>query len=260
MRTPRTRVVLTVLVVLAAVLPAGAARAGLRRTLTIVGSRNSVAILTVTRDTLYDLEDSSAVYAGGRWGGFAIGTDWPRLWTSFTDPRVPYFHGGVTEPADGDFGPGVLRPGRYRVYLFADGQDVKITLPWSGPNVTLEPDAPLDARIGADQVTVTPGTTVASVPQDGRAGTVTSFVMGLRYGPSGAFHARACFARKPTSWKTCDHRLGGASNTVPGGTEGGFRMGNGYPSEIVTHGRHWYGEVVGTATGVFTLMTIRYKR
>lgn len=255
------RTLLTALALLGALLPGRVAGAGLDRTLTITGSRNAYAILTVTEETTYWLDHTvTADYTGSRWAGFAIGTDWPKLWTVYTHHTA---FGGLPSrrsPTHAGSNVGVLYPGRYRVYLFADGRPVTITMRWTGRNTTLEPDAPLDAHIAADQQVVVAGSGRLALPQDGAPGTVTAWMARFqKEQPTITGELRACFAQAPASWATCDRRFGRSIFTDSGSNLGGGYTLGGIPRPLVTRGRSFFAERTGTATGILTAVTLRYR-
>src|SRR5687768_17503237 len=126
----RPRVLLTLLLVLVAVRPVAAQPTLPERALTIVGSRNTYATITVTEETYYYLDRATAQYVGGRWGGFLIGPDssavrhgWRdglTLWTVWDDPPSTGSHAdALFRPVPARSAPyqtmtGVLTPGRYR--------------------------------------------------------------------------------------------------------------------------------------------------
>ncbi|HVF05626.1 MAG TPA: hypothetical protein VNA20_12365, partial [Frankiaceae bacterium] len=162
----------------------------------------------------------------------------------------------------GEMGPvGILRPGTYRVYLFADGHPVTITIEWTGPTTTLEFDTPLDARVAMDRAYAVNGGARAAVPQDGAPGTVTASA--IRWDPASApapYRLRGCFSREPVSWRTCDRRFPSLDATMePQPLGGGGGGTGGDPSPRATRGFTAFAEVLGVVTGELMVWTIRYR-
>lgn len=250
-------------------------------TMTIVGSRTAYATITVTDDTHYNLHEARATYAGGRWGGFLIGRDtsdphgkyrdWLTLWTSADDVRSAGRASGATfrgHPTQSvrhrPGGWGVLTPGRYRIYLFTDGQEVTITLPWSAGDVTVTPDRPFAARVEAEQV-LAPGfgvPTLLTMPLDGTRRSVTEAAAVLTAPPSeelaGAVsYDWACYARVglPATPKSCVYDQQVYSSSSSNGWGRDSRLRRMYGS---TAGREWRVYAGPTTTAVLTVMTVRY--
>jgi hypothetical protein len=244
-----------------ALLCPGAARAaGETHTLTITGTRNSYATLKVTTTVRYDLDAAKVDHFGGHYGGFAIWRDFATLWTA----------NNLTFPAIwGHVGPngGALKPGRYRVYLFADaGHRVTVRVPWTGADLTLEPDAQLDALVRDKQVLVgdtgdprapvTGPVTSLSVPLDGRAGANTAASLFLYTVVAPTVRLRLCLVPDPSS---CDDFRDRVTSTGKGTLANGWGSGfANYHYPWPTKGLYARGEVSGQNVGVVTLTTLRY--
>lgn len=235
----------------------GTSAAPARNALTLTGSGHVTAVLTLARTVTYDLDHAAAQYTGGDYAGFALGHDVVALWTPSYDVqrRRPIIDTRSSAR-------NVLRPGRYRVHLFADEDTpTTITLPWDGPDTTLTPTTALDATVDIEQVLVT-GTSPSagvSVPQAAsRAANLTA-----------AAYYESLVA--PTmSIKLCLTRTAGACGARPvwgmvmdgsGTALNGFGVGWGeYPSRTATRGTYVRGEISGTNAGVLTVLVLRYPR
>ncbi|HVF05627.1 MAG TPA: hypothetical protein VNA20_12370 [Frankiaceae bacterium] len=257
-RGARARSLGVALALVVGLLTAQPADAQLPGKLTLTGSRNSYALLTVREETTYSFNGMRAWYFGNRWAGFVIGDDWPHLWSRYTDgPTIP---GSAYEPGDRPRIEGVLQPGTHKVYLFADGEPVTIEIPWSAPSVTLEFDAPLDARVTVEEAHAVNGGATLRLPQDGRPGTITSaaVMVDVLFAPA-PYRARACFARSPASWRTCDFWMPNVGLRMGPTIDGTKFGGGGTPFQQPTKGYTWYAELVGVATGRLIAATIRYR-
>ncbi len=257
--SPR-RVLLGVLAVVAALLPASASARGPERVLTITGTGHAFGVLTVTEETYYRMDPNATAEYGGRWAGFVFDAGFPRVWSVYDRHAILYGRPAEETWINGEPW-GVLRPGRHRVYLFADGQPVTIRVPWTGPGITLALETPLDAHVEGDQVRVTQGGARLTLPQEGTAGTVTAARALWRKLPSyGDYTFRSCHTPQPASWKTCDRRRYRDSSTVAGHPLAiGGVYHDGVPRQGVTAGRVYFGEIAGVTNGVLTLMTVRYR-
>lgn len=259
------RALLAAVALLVAVLPGRVADATLRRTLTITGTRTAYTELTVTEETVYHLtwyKGTTMEYAGGRWGGFAIGADWPHV-ESVWDPQFATIEGRPAHRAKDVPGlAGILSPGKHRVYLFTDGQRVTVRIRWTGPDLTLEPATALDAKISADTTVLAYGGGTLALPQDGGPGTVTAAAVHWQEtGPHSHFRIRACYARRPESWATCDRGLGTVTlySDHADPVAAGVIALDGVPRRQDTAGRTYFVEATGAATGVLTALTLRYR-
>jgi hypothetical protein len=256
----RPRRAVAAMLAAAALLPGAVGRAAPpEHTLTITGSRSAYAVLKVTSTVHYDLDAAKVDHFLGHYGGFAIARDFPTLWTS-NDLRFPAIWGHTSVNR------GVLKPGRYRVYLFADGHPVTVTVPWSGADLTLAPSAPLDAVVRDDQavvgdtgdsrVPVTGPVTSLAIPLDGRAGanTAASVRLTALLGPT--VRLRLCLVPDPAS--CADSRgdvTSGGTGSIGNGWGAGYSF-NQWPTP--TSGLYARGEVSGENAGVLTLTTLRY--
>lgn len=255
----RLRAVAVLLAVMALSPGTVAGATPMEHTLTITGSRNSYAVLTVTRTARYDLDAAKVNHFLGHYGGFAVGRDFPTLWTT-NDLRYPAIWGHTSVNR------GVLKPGRYRVYLFADGHPVTVQVPWTGADITLEATAPVDALVRDAQVLVAdsgdpraPGTgpvTSVVLPLDGRSGanTAASLRLVTVIGPTVRLHL--CLVANPA---TCDNPrdevTSGGKGSIGNGWGAGYSV-NQWPTP--TSGLYARGEVSGENAGVLTLTTLRY--
>jgi hypothetical protein len=255
----RLRVVAALLTA-AALSPGAVAHAApMEHTLTITGSHSSYAVLKVTRTVRYDLDAAKVDHLGGHYGGFAIGRDFPTLWTT-NDLRYPAIWGHTSVNR------GVLKPGRYRVYLFADGHPVTVQVPWTGADITLEATAPVDALVRDQQVPVAdsgdprlPGTgpvTSVALPLDGRSGANTAAALRLVTVIGPTVRLRLCLVPDPA---TCANTRGdvtsGGTGSIGNGWGAGYSV-NQWPTP--TSGLYARGEVSGQNAGVLTLTTLRY--
>lgn len=252
----------TALALLVAALPAQPATAGLPRTLTLTGSHHATALLTVRSEVRYRLDGpTTARYLPpGRWAGFAIGTDWPQLWSGYVAPPHITILGEPTVRANEPGLVGVLHPGTYRVYLFADGHPVTISIRWTGPDTTLEFDTPLDARVAMDRAYAVNGSAQVALPLD--AGRDSLSVDAFLWQPDFAaapYKWRGCVARKPASWRTCDDRFARLDATMGPEVAGGGGGTGREPRRRTTRGLSLFAEVVGAVTGELMVWNIRYR-
>ncbi len=240
---------LAVTVLAAATLcPAVPARAiPAQHALTIAGSRTSYAVLKVTKKLTYDLDAARVDYAGGRYGGFAIADDAATLWSVYIDPRVPTLRGHSWT--------GTLKPGRYKVRLFTDAQRVVVTIPWSGPDVTLSPETPLDAAVDVERA-VAPGTgtmVAAVIPQHSGSRARTSALAWFEAAVSPAIVLRGCLAPTATS---CARAQIAVTSTGSGTAVNAY--GVSFSDDRRTKGLYVRGEVSGLAVGILTVLSLRY--
>lgn len=225
--------------------------------LTITGTQNSVAYLTVRTETTYDVRKaavdflsgrSNPDHARGRYGGFAIGNDAPALW-AVHDLEFPAISG---ESVSG----GVLKPGRYKVHLFADGDRVTVTVPWSGPNVTVEPVTPMDASVtfARTPVATAADTVAVALPQAGQKGarTAAGSKLDALVGPS--LELRLCLTRSDGA---CERPVVDATVGVGGTALNGYLLEWLYDRRP-TKGMYVRAEVTGASAGTLTLTTLRY--
>ena len=219
-------------------------------TLTVTGTNSAVAWLTVKRTVRYDVHAARVDIGTGRFGGFAIGRDWATL-RSLHDPRAqPTF--------DGDsFTHGVLKPGRYKVRLFTDGQHVTAKIPWSGADVTVEPRTPIDARVQIAHAYAPEldGTVAVTLPQDGRKGVNTSVMTQYESVVGPNMTIKACITR---TQNTCDRSRLRLVQRIGGQGLNGFTLQLSDYNSDPTKGHFVRGEVIGTTAGLLTVVTLRY--
>jgi hypothetical protein len=229
--------------------PAGAADDVAERWLTITGTRISHATLVVTEETRYRPGDATASFAGGGWAGFVIGQDRPALWL----PGEPWNRVMTGTPwthhRNGD---GLLRPGRYRIYLFADGVETTVRIPWTGRDTTIRPDALLDAKVTVDRAPVATQTrTSLSVPLDGRSRTMVDAVSYFESAYSASYRNVGCFRRPDDPTPCRAEQRPSTAGTLTGDNFHGTKWG-------ASAGLEFRGEIVGEATGLVTVLAVRY--
>ena len=223
-------------------------------TLTITGTRNAYAYLTVTKTARYDLRAATVEYTtsddrtSGRYAGFAIARDAPWLWTMY-DPHFEMFDGH-------SYTDGVLKPGRYRIHLFADGRPVTVKVPWTGPNRTVTATARLDAVVRLADSVVPGADTAVAIEQDGKRGVVTYATMKHHSLVGPQMVLRLCLTRSAAS---CDRPAGVYTQTQPVGGMGLNGFGTAWGSiHSPTKGLFVRAEVNGPTVGFLGLATLRY--
>ena len=222
-------------------------------TLTVTGTRNAYAWLTVKRTVRYNLDTARVNIGDGQYGGFAIDGDAATLHTVY-NPRGDATFVGHSITA------GVLKPGRYKVRLFADGHQVTASIPWSGPSTTLTARSPIDARVQVAEALAPDidGTVALTLPQDGRRkGVNTSLMVSYESVVGQYFMIRGCVSRiestcRGTSFPwLVEQEVGGM------GLNGMTVKLHNYNSGP-TAGMYARGEIVGTTVGMLTVLTLRY--
>lgn len=232
--------------------PAGADAAP--GTLTLTGTHHGWAVLDLASEVLYDVERATAFYPRGAYAGFAIGRDYPTLWTRDHDlrRRRPLLRGHSATR-------GVLSPGRHRVYLFADeGHEVVVRIPWSGPDRTIALDAPLDAAVTTGSAVAVPGSGAPAVvlPQPSARGHRMTGIAMFESVVAPRLDTRICLTARPA---TCEKAYLGATLT------GGGTALNGAGASVTL----WpvrtatplavRGEFTGDGAGTLTVTALRWK-
>ena len=222
-------------------------------TLTITGTRNAYAYLTVTKTVRYDLRAARVEYTTsddrktGRYAGFAIARDTPWLWTMY-DRRFEMFDGH-------SWNDGVLKPGRYRIHLFADGRPVTVRVPWTGPNRTITATTRLDAAVRLAHATVPGRDTAVAIEQDGKPGAVTIATMKYHSLVGPQMVLRLCLTRSAAS---CERPASVVTQTQPVGGMGLNGFGTAWGERMPTKGLFVRAEVNGSTVGFLGLATLRY--
>lgn len=223
-------------------------------TLTLTGTHHGWAVLDLTSEVMYDVERATAFYPGGAYAGFAIGRDHPALWTRDDDlrGRGPLLRG---HSATRD----VLRPGRHRVYLFADeGHEVVVRIPWSGPDRTVEFDAPLDAAVTTGSAIAVPrsGATSVVLPQPSARGHRMAGIAMFESVVAPRLDTGICLTATPATCKDAYMR-----GTLTGGGTALNRVGASvtlWPVRTATP-LAVRGEFTGDGAGTLTVTALRWK-
>lgn len=232
---------------------AGPSHAG---TITLTGTTTGFAWLSVTKPATYDVRAATVDYAGGRWGGFALGRDTARAFSIF-DLRLPTLYGD-------SFTRGYLRPGRYKLRLFTDGQPVTVKLPWSGPDITLSPTDPVTATVAGDQVPVaaadpSSGATGLAFPINGRVGDMHNIMVRHFAAVGIVVNLAACITRDRDE---CGDETSLSRLRAPG-----TGMALNSRGVVLSHGNFAHstrgmwarGEVAGTTAGVLAVFVLHYQ-
>ena len=235
----------------AAFLPAPPAAFANDGVITLSGTRTGYAWLVVKHTATYDIEATRVTYEGD-YGGFAVAGDFATVWSKY-DRTLPTLFGHSWKST--------LRPGRHKVRLFAEkGHRVTVRIPWSGPNVKLQPAHAFDAKVYAGATRVVPsraaGTTALAFPQDGRPGANTS-IMARVYAAVGlTVDLAVCLTRDPGTCEGADARLRQPGTGI-GLNDRGVEWST-YNRPWPTGGLHARGEVSGDTVGVLRVFVLRF--
>ena len=249
--TMRVRAWLSAVVAALLLAPVHPAHADNDGTLTITGSHTAYVWLVLSRTVTYDLSGSTIEYAG-EYGGFALGADTPQVFSDYDLRGLPTLV-GVSRSN------GVLKPGRYKVRLFADGNPVTVRIPWSGPNGELRPTTPFSATVAGKRAPVATafGTAGLAFPADGRRGSST-FVMVRQETPAGhQVSAIACVTADEASCDRARYTLEQPANRLVLNSFGAI-LGL-LEWRLPTRGLYLRGQTTGTSVGVLSLFVLRYE-
>lgn len=151
------RMVVAVVLVVTTGLTAGHAAAAPNGALALHGVQTSSIDITLASDTTFDLDRLEMTGAGRFVGFYAEALDVPV--SRRTEPRrhlgavqIRDWHAPGQPPLTLSFAPeseNVLRAGRYRFYLLADGR-AEVRIPTSGFSRKLRPNLPASATVAAD--------------------------------------------------------------------------------------------------------------